>query len=43
VVDKVLEVITDGLNAFPLFEVLLRIKEPSRLPRKFKHVDYLRS
>lgn len=32
-VDKVLEVITNGLNAFPLFEVLLRIKEPSRLPR----------
>ena len=31
--DKVLEVITNGLNAFPLFEVLLRIKEPSRLPR----------
>jgi len=24
---------TDALNAFPLFEVLLRVKEPSRLPR----------
>jgi hypothetical protein len=32
-VDKVLEIVTNGLNAFPLFEVLLRIKEPSRIPR----------
>lgn len=31
-VDKMLEVTTQALNAFPLFEVLLRIKEPSRLP-----------
>jgi hypothetical protein len=32
-VDKVLEIMTNALNAFPLFEVLLRMKEPSRLPR----------
>jgi len=30
--DKILEVVAKALNAFPLFEVLLRFKEPSRLP-----------
>lgn len=30
--DQGLRLVTDALNAFPLFEVLLRLKEPSRLP-----------
>ena len=30
--NKVLGAITTALNAFPLFAVMLRIKEPSRLP-----------
>ena len=31
-VDKALELAITALNAFPLFELMLRVKEPSRLP-----------
>jgi hypothetical protein len=34
VVGRALGMARNGLNAFPLFEFLLRIKEPSRLPGK---------
>ena len=30
--DKLLDMATTALNAFPLFELMLRVKEPSRLP-----------
>ena len=30
--DKTLGLIVIALNAFPLFEIMLRLKEPSRLP-----------
>lgn len=31
-VDKALALAITALNAFPLFELMLRVKEPSRLP-----------
>lgn len=32
VADKTLSIAVQALNGFPLFELMLRIKEPSRLP-----------
>ena len=35
VTSRSLSMMVDALNAFPLFELMLRIKEPSRLPGAF--------
>lgn len=40
-VERLLAVVQTALNAFPLFEVLLRIKEPSRLPGQSRPLSEL--